>query len=181
MAIRKPSQASRRLSTRRTVPKAPSRRFSALIGVSLIVLALLWFAWLYLHQINPGLSFLTFSTQAQPSATSDPLAAAGITLTTPAQGSQPRLTRQQALLLTNQIEPTIAARAGAVDAQYTLFSYTRANTPSFHDTPVWLVHYSQVTEPHPDTTVDSHALRTHHDFYVFLDANSGRELLSIWL
>lgn len=157
-------------------------RISALIGLVLVVCALLLLAWFSVHQANPRVTFF----QANPTVSStanDPLGAAGITLSAPAQGQQPQLTRQQALTLVNQIELGVAARAGTVDAQYTLFSYTRPTTsqPVFQNVPVWLIHYAQVSEPPPDAGADSHAVRAQHDFYVFLDATSGKELLAVWL
>jgi hypothetical protein len=159
-----------------------TRRFSAGAGIVLVVLALLWSAWLYLHLTHPGLHFL-FPGNSSTAVPNDPLAAAGITLSTPASGQEPRLTRAQALLLANQMEPEVAARAGAANAQYTLFSYKSANSsqPVMRALPAWLVHYTQISEPLPDTSADSHAARAHHDFYIFLDAQSGKELLAIWL
>lgn len=181
MAIRKTSRLSR-AETQQGQVSTTTRRLSALLGVVLVVLALFAFIWLYVHQAHPNLTFFLPASPATSTA-SDPLAAAGITLSAPAQGQTPQLTRQQALVLVNQLEPEIAAQAGTVNAQYTLFSYTNANTsqPVFQAMPVWLIHYAHVSEPRPDTNADSHASRAQHDFYVFLDANSGRVLLAIWL
>lgn len=168
--------------TRAARPARATRRFSAGVGIVLVGLALLWSGWLYLHQTNSSVPFLSFRSSSTP-APGDPLAAAGITLSTPAQGQQPQLTRAQALLLANQKEPTVAARAGLVDARYTLFSYKSADAaqPVFNAVPVWMVHYTRINEPPPDTSADSHASRAPHDFYVFLGAQSGKELLAIWL
>lgn len=188
MTMRKPTRVAGRRSQPQTPPDSARRQVSAIIGAALIGLALVWFAWLNLRQVNPGLSFLTFpmpGVLAHNSAgtSSDPLAAAGITLSSPSQGQEPSLTRQQALLLANQLEPGIAAHAGGADAQYTLFSYKSANDPqaSFHDAPAWLVHYTQVNEPRTDTSADRQASSTPHDFYLFLDAQTGKQLLAIWL
>ena len=191
MTVRKPirpKDTAGRKSARKRAPGLISRHFSAVVGGALIGVALLWFAWLIAHQLNPGIPSLTFPLPGNLPANSantpaDPLAAAGITLSSPAQGQEPLLTRQQALLLVNEMEPQIASRAGGVDASYTLFSYKGSNpaVASSHGVPVWLVHYTKVSEPQPDTAADPHASSSHHDFYVFLDANSGRELLAIWL
>lgn len=164
------------------------RQFSAIIGIVLIGIALLWFVWLLVRQVNPvGISLKlplpNIMPQQSSNAPADPLAAAGITLSSPAQGQEPLLSQQQALLLAAQIEAPIAARAKGVDASYTLFSYQGNNAAgtSFRNAPVWLIHYSGVSAPPPDTAADPHASSASHDFYLFLDANSGRELLAIWL
>jgi hypothetical protein len=108
--------------------------------------------------------------------------AAGITLSAPTQGQEPLLTRQQAILLVDEMEPEAAVQASGATASYTLFSYKGSNSAaSFHNVPAWLVHYTGISEPPPDTSSDPHASNTHHDLYVFLDANSGKELLAIWL
>jgi hypothetical protein len=184
MAIRKTTR-SKGTAARKRPPGLPSRHFSAVVGGALIGVALLWFAWLIAHQLNPGIPSLTFPLPGNlpANAPADPLAAAGITLSSPAQGQEPLLTRQQAILLVNEMETQVASRANGVDASYTLFSYKGSNpaVASSHGVPVWLVHYTKISEPHPDTAADPHASSSHHDFYVFLDANSGRELLAIWL
>lgn len=159
-------------------------RFSAYAGVGLIVLALCGFAWFSVRLAVPGIHIvLPFLGQGSASASSDPLVAAGITLTTPAQGEQPRLSRVQALFLANQMEPEVAAQAGAVDARYTLLTYksAQATQPAFQERPAWLIHYMRINEPSPDTSADSHANYAHHDFYLFLDATNGNAFLALWL
>lgn len=188
MAVRKPARPGEtaRKSTRQRAPKSVSRQFSAIVGGALILIAAFWFGWLLLHQFNPAL-VSTFPLPGNwlpnsASAPADPLVAAGITLSTPARGQEPLLTHQQALLLVNGMEPQAASQAGGVTASYTLFSYKSSNsTASFHNVPVWLVHYTGVSGPPPDTSADPHAASARHDLYVFLDANSGKELLAIWL
>lgn len=175
--------------SRNELQKPFVRYFSAVVGGGLIALALLWFAWLLVRQVNPTMGSLaqplagSFLQALTPSpVNSDPLLAAGITLASPGQGQVSAFTKQQALLLAGQLEPA-AAKAGSVTAVYTLFSYTAPNASqkSFHDAAIWLVHYSKVPEPHPDTSADPHAASASHDLYVFLDATSGQELLSLWL
>lgn len=193
MAVRKTGRATgagthRAKSARGRGRDPVSRQFSAIVGIALIGIALLWFVWLLVRQFSPSMvSFnLPLPNIMMPqssNAQADPLAAAGITLSTPAQGQEPLLSQQQALLLAAQMEAPIATKAGGVDARYTLFSYRGNNAAgaSFHNVPVWLIHYSGVSAPPPDTHADPHATRAAHDFYLFLDANSGRELLAIWL
>ncbi|HLI69994.1 MAG TPA: hypothetical protein VKV19_09590 [Ktedonobacteraceae bacterium] len=166
------------------------RRFSALVGIALIGVAVLWFIWLLVRQVNTAVPMPATTLplphvlpQSSPTAQDNPLASAGITLSSPGGSQTPRLTQQQAILLADQMQPEVAAHAGKVEALYTLFSYRGSNpdVASFQNDPVWLVHYSNVSEPPAATSADPHASSTHHDFYVFLDANSGRELLAIWL
>lgn len=182
MASRNSSSSKAHQAMRQVGRRPTGRGISALIGIVLVACTLLLLAWFSVHPASPSVTFF----QASPTAAStanDPLATAGITLSAPAQGQQPQLTRQQALTLVNQIEPGVAVQAGKVDAQYTLFSYTRPTTsqPVFQNVPVWLIHYAQVSEPPPDNGADSHATQVQHDFYVFLDATSGKELLAVWL
>lgn len=188
MAVRKTSRppvTGARGKARKHQPDSAMRQVSAIIGAALIGAALLWFAWLLVRQLNPGAASITFPfsgpmVQNSTPAAADPLVAAGITLTTPGQEQTPRLSKQQALLLAGQIEPQVAARASGVSAEYALFTYT-AHGASFHDVPAWLVHYTGVAEPGADADADPHAANTPHDLYVFLDAQSGQELLAIWL
>lgn len=190
MAARKTPQsgAAAHKSARQRQPDSALRQFSAIIGAALVGVAVLWFVWLLVRPLSPGLVSITFPVpgilpQNPPNAPKDPLIAAGITLSSPAQSQQPLLTRQQAIFLVNQMEPQVAAHAGGVNAQYTLFSYHGGSSSAsgFQNVPVWLVHYTSVAEPRPDTAADPRASSTQHDLYVFLDANNGRELLALWL
>src|SRR5947209_10246168 len=133
-----------------------SRQVTAVIGGVLIVVAVLWFAWLLARQANPTLRTWKlplpgFLAQNTPTPQVDPLIAAGINLSLPVQGQEPRLTQEQALLLANQMEPEAAATAAGIDERYALFSYTNADTsqPSFAKVPVWVIHYKQLPEPLP--------------------------------
>jgi hypothetical protein len=162
------------------------RNGSALLGGLLICAALAWFGWLLLRQHSPGLSFnfpfTGFSNQPTAQATADPLVSAGITLGTPAAGQTSALSREQALLLANQMEPQAAAHASHIDAAYVLLTYKgKASTlTSLQEAPAWLVHYTHVASAGPDTAADPHASNTSHDCYIFLDANNGKELFAIW-
>lgn len=188
MAVRKtsrPSVTGARGKARKHQPDSAMRQVSAIVGAALIGAALLWFAWMLVRQLNPGAASITFPfsgpmAQNSTQAPADPLVAAGITLTTPGQEQTPRLSKQQALLLAGQIESQVAERASGVSVEYILLSYTAHNS-NFHDVPAWLVHYTGVVEPGADANADPHATNTPHDLYVFLDAQSGQELLAIWL
>jgi len=190
MAARKTprTRATERTATRRRQPDSVLRQFSAILGIALVGVAVLWFIWLFVRPLHSGLISISFPVpgilpQHSSNTPADPLLAAGITLSSPASGQQPLLTRQQALFLVNQMEPQAAAHASGVDAQYTLFSYKGSGSTSsgFQNVPAWLVHYSGVAGARPDTAADPHAPGGQHDLYVFLDASTGRELLSVWL
>lgn len=175
-------------SARRSGAAPRSNRVSAVVGGGLIAVAALWFLWLLVRQVSPGVLSLPFPVPnpqpARPASTPvDPLAVAGVTLLAPPQGQEPGLTQQQALLVASQVEPQAAARATGADARYTLFSYqaSAARAPGFHNVPIWLIRYRGIAEPRPDTAADPDATGASHDFYVFLDASTGRELLAIWL
>jgi hypothetical protein len=163
------------------------RRASAIAGGVLICAALAWFGWLLLRQHNPGLTQLHFSfpgLQVQPTAqpTVDPLLAAGITLSTPAQGQTTHLSQQQARLLADQLEPQAAVHASSVSTEYVLLTYKggSATTGALQEAPAWMIHYTRVSVAAPDTAADPHATSTPHDCYLFLDANSGQELFALW-
>lgn len=165
------------------------RRISAIAGLILVGIALLWVGWQMARQANPALNQVKFtlpgflSSNVTPTAPTDPLVAAGITLAVPPESPQPVLNREQAILLANQIQPEAATQASSVSVAYVLFSYDGNNdaTPTYVKEPAWVVHYSNIKEPRPDTSADTEATSTQHDCYVFLDADSGQQLLSIWV
>jgi hypothetical protein len=188
MAVRKtmrPERVTARRATDKSASEVRLRRLSAIVGSVLICATLAWFGWLVARQHNPGLAAIRFpGLQPQPTArsTTDPLVAAGITLTTPAQGQSALLSEQQARLLADQMEPQAAAHAHSVSARYILFSYKggTATIASANDIPAWFIHYINVAGPGSDTAADPHATNTSHDCYLFLNANSGQELLALW-
>ncbi len=162
-----------------------SRQWSMIVGVILLVVAALWLGWLLLHRgTSVGLSLLPFpglpplnTPIGQPS----PLVAAGVTLGRPSQ--TPALSQQQALLLAGQLEPDAAANAKQTSSEYVLLNYTNTSSSTSHsnlrNVPVWLVQYQQIPLA-SDSSVDPNApAHATYDLYVFLDANSGKELLKI--
>lgn len=190
MAVRKTArsgQTGQKKPPHRRTPDSATRQFSAIVGVAMVGMALLWFVWLLTRQLNPGFSSLTLPIAGNlpansVSALNDPLAAAGITLSPPAQNQHPLVSQQQAILLADQMETQAATHAGTVSALPTMVSYKSSSptSASFQNVFAWLIHYTGVSEPPPDAA-DPHASSVHHDLYVFLDANNGRELLAIWL
>ncbi|HEY3993546.1 MAG TPA: hypothetical protein VGM01_11790 [Ktedonobacteraceae bacterium] len=183
----RPGKAAARKSSHKRTPDALLRHLSAIIGGLLICATLAWFGWLVVRQHNPGLATIRFpfsGLQAQPTtqAAGDPLLAAGVTLSAPSQGQTALLSEPQALLLANQMEPQAAAHASKVSAQYVSFNYKGSGTTraSLHDVPAWLIHYTKVAEAGPDIAADPRATNPSHDCYLFLDANSGQELLALW-
>ena len=163
---------------------------TGLVGALLLSLGLLWFAWLIVYRSHsltiptsikvPGLAPAT-----TPEVQLTPLLAEGITLAHADQ--QPALSEQQAILIAGQLEPDAASKAKKTDARYVLLNYPgTAGTPGTHaalrNVPVWIVWYQQVPLEPTDASVDPTPFpHSYHDLYVFLDANSGKELLSIWI
>ena len=171
-----------------TVNQATRTRWiSGIIGAFLLALAFLWLAWMVSNRFTggAGLSFLPIPglTQATPTVGQvAPLAAAGILLGTPT--SPPALTQQQALLMAGELEPDAATNAQKTSASYVLLNYdgTGTATPqhAISNQPAWMVLYQQIPQQSSDPSADpSQSLPKHYNLYVFLDANSGKELLAI--
>lgn len=173
--------------SRRNSSNVWSRQSSKIAGIILLVVAVLWLGWLVFFRGAPaGISILSFpglpplnTPITQPS----PLLAAGITLGRPSQ--LPALNQQQALLIASQLEPDAATHAKKTSSEYVLLNYTNTSASASHSTlhnvPVWLIQYQQIPLASVDPSVDPNApAQTTHDLYVFLDANSGKELLAIW-
>ena len=162
---------------------------SGVVGGILLGLAGLWLAWLLLHQFAGNAipappappmigAFPTSPTDSQLA----PLTAEGITLGHPSQ--TPALSQQQALLLASLLEPGAASKSKTTGAQYVLLSYpdksTPAAHPNYHDVPTWMIVYQRIPLEPADASVDPTPFsRSSYDLYVFLDANSGKELLAI--
>lgn len=164
------------------------RRASKVVGVILIALAFLMLGWLLLNHFGLRVSGQSFLPQpgidatALPAAQIPPLAAAGISLGHPSQ--TPALTQQEAIFLASQLEPDAATKAIKTSAQNVLLSYAGTNTsnsyPGFHNVLAWMIVYQQIPLAHSDLGVTPFP-QTHYDLYVFLDANTGKELLALWL
>lgn len=185
--VRTQRQQSRRRSTSHELrkPVLSRRTTSIILGSFCIAFALFWAAFLVYQRGPTTFSFTLQNSQVTPTSTSAALAAEGLTLSSPAQDQQPGIGREQALLLAAQDAPEAAGRAGSTDAIFTLLTYntnhTQSNYPTFVQKPAWLVHYTKVSEPTPQTSADPGASNSKHDLYVFLDASNGNELLEIWL
>jgi hypothetical protein len=158
----------------------------------LIVFACLWLGSLLLFRLGviggaAGLSLLPLPAHAPtvpPTATVSPLTAAGIFLGHPTQA--PALTQQQALLIAGQLEPDAATQATKTSAQYVLLNYAGTHTSTAHaglsNVAAWMIVYQQIPLAPGDPSADPTPFpQTHHDLYVFLDANSGTELLAVWV
>lgn len=92
------------------------------------------------------------------------------------QGS---LTEKQALIMANQLEPDAAAHAQSIHARYVLFTYPahpNNGSQTFNKVPAWFIWYQKIVNPSVNAGNDNPG----HDLYIFLDATSGNELLSIW-
>lgn len=164
---------------------------SIVIGGMLVGVVVIWLGWLLFHP-NAGVGGSLFpipgigqnAPVGPPIVGAGPLLAEGITLDTPLQ--QPKLNQQQALLIANQLEADAATKAKSTQAQYALLNYPNTSaTPShadFKDVPIWLIHYQHIPLEPADVSVDPTPFpHSFHDLYVFLDANTGKELLVIWV
>ena len=165
-----------------------SRRASKVVGVILVSMAFLVLGWLLLKHFGLRVSGQSFLPQpgldatALPTAQIPPLAAAGISLGHPTQ--TPALTQQEAMFIASQLEPGAATKAKNTSAQYVLLSYGGTNTSTsysgFHNVQAWMIVYQQIPLAPANLGVTPFP-RTHYDLYVFLDANTGKELLAVWL
>jgi hypothetical protein len=111
-----------------------------------------------------------------------PLVAEGITLGHTDQ--TPALNMQQALLIASQLEPDAASKSKSPSAQYVLLNYPNKSTPATHPdlngVPAWMVLYQKIPLEPGDASIDPTPFpRSYYDLYVFLDANSGKELLVV--
>ena len=158
-----------------------SKSISAITGAILLGLGCLWLGWLLLGQHNNSSgsfvwpSFPGSNATAASNAPLPQLTAEGITL---GQANQkPTLSQQQAVTLANQLEPDAASNAKSVNARYVLLSH---NTLS--NVPVWMVAYQKIPIAPNSAAVDPvPSTHSYHDLYVFMDANTGKELLSVWI
>ncbi len=167
--------------------KRPSRVISGIIGGLLIAIAGIWFIWLLLHQAgalvtappNIPISGLMPASNT-PVAQITPLAEEGITLGYTSQA--PKLNKQEALLIAGQLEPEAATKAQHVIAEYVLLTYPNTSTPATHanlrNVPAWLIEYQKVPVATGNSSSSSQS-QSSYDLYVFLDANSGKELLVV--
>lgn len=170
------SERYSRKTTKKREPRPLSRLSSGLIGGVLLGIAVIWIGVLLLQHAGvtvpsmPGIG----SPATQVSAIQiTPLVAEGITL---GQTDQtPALNQQQALLLASELEPDAAAHAKVTGARYVLLNYANTSTPAIHPNfagvPAWMITYSQIS--------GQSSSQATYDLYVFLDANSGKELLSV--
>ena len=165
-----------------------SKRISGIAGAILLGLGCLWLGWLLLGQHNNGTtgSFVwpLANTNATPSDTPIPqLVAAGISLSH--AGQSPTLSQQQAMTIANSLEPEAAADAKSTSVKYVLLNYVTAGTSTHanvNNVPVWMVLYQRIPIAPNNASVDPvPSTRSYHDLYVFVDANNGKEVLSVWL
>jgi hypothetical protein len=168
---------------------AQSNIISAVIGGALLLFCFVWLGWIFLNRYSSPLTlslpnFASTSTQDTSTAQIVPLLAEGITLGNPTR--QPTLNQQQALLIANQLEPDAATQAKSVTASYILLNYANTSTSATHaslnNVAAWMIWYQRIPYVPADASVDPtpfpHAF---HDLYVFIDANSGKELLVVWV
>ncbi len=177
------------LPDRATPTTQKSRVTSGIIGGILLGLGGIWLGWLFLHQFGgsylqlPAFPLTGFAPTAQPGIQQiAPLIAEGITLGQPSQ--TPAINQQQATLLASQLEPNAATNAKKTSVQYVLLNVSNKGIPTIHanlnNVPVWMVLYQKIPLQPADASVDpASSSRSSYDLYLFLDANSGKELLAI--
>ena len=173
------------LPTKRTPARQP-RLATGIVGGILLGLAGIWLGWLLLHQLG-GPALPTLPTggiipNTAPQVQITPLVAEGITLGHTDQ--TPALNKQQALLIASQLEPDAASKSKNPSAQYVLLNYPNKSTPATHPdlngVPAWMVLYQKIPLEPGDASIDPTPFpRSYYDLYVFLDANSGKELLVV--
>lgn len=159
-------------------PVSRFRLSTAILGSALLLGALIagWFV-LFHRQGGVFISFLpgAGADATAPAQQSGPLLSSGITLTSTDQ--QPALSQQQALAIARQFEPGAAATASNVSARYVLLTST-----SLKNVPTWMIWYQKIPATSTLTNIDpTPPAQTTHDLYLFLDATTGEELLSIWI
>ncbi len=168
-----------RKRTRKREPRPLSQLVSGLIGGVLLGIAVLWIGVLVLQRVGVAVpSFPTIvgfgsSSAPAPVIQITPLVAEGITLG--ATNQTPALNQQQALLLASELEPDAASHAKVTGAKYVLLTYPNTSTPpvhpNFNGAPAWMITYQQIPQQSSSQAT--------YDLYVFLDANSGKELLTV--
>ena len=164
-----------------------SKRISAIAGAVLLGLGCLWLGWLLLGQHNNTSGSFVWpivGTNATPTNAPIPqLISEGISLSSANQS--PTLSQQQAMTIANQLEPDAAANAKSTNARYVLLNYVATGTSTHanvNNEPVWMVQYQRIPIAPNNASVDPvPSTRSYHDLYVFVDANSGKEVLSVWL
>jgi len=175
-----------RLTRARKTPMSRPRLASGVIGGILVGLCALWFGWLLLHQLGgpalPPLPVIGFLPTPTSNAQFAALTAEGITLGHTDQ--TPTVSQQQALQIASQLEPDAASLSKSSSAQYVLLNYPNKSTPAthanFNGVPSWLIIYQKIPLKSAAASVDpTPSSRTSYDVYVFLDANSGKELFVV--
>ena len=167
--------------------RSQSKRISGIVGAVLLGLGCLWLGWLLLGQHNSTSGAFVWpivGTNATPSDVQVPqLVAEGIRLSPAGQSST--LTQQQAMMVASQLEPEAAANAKSTNVKYASLTYAPTGTSThaaLNNVPVWLVLYQHIPIAPNNASVDPvPSTRSYHDLYVFVDANSGKEVLSVWL
>ena len=164
------------------------RSVTAIIGGVLLLVGFLCLLWMFFSQYSEkpftsSLGLPGFSSSPSSEQQIAALQAQGITLSSTAQ--TPEVNQQQALALAGQLEADAASKAKNTSARYALLTYPVTKTPATHPdwngVAVWIVWYHQIPQDPGNTFTDpKSSSRSYHDLYVCLDANSGKELFSLW-
>lgn len=168
--------------------RSQSNMSSAIVGGILLGIGFLWLGWILFFQRGrpPNVTLPGFASAptTAPEVQIPQLIAEGIALGHADQS--PKLSQQQALFIASQREPDAASRAKVVSARYVLLNYPVASTPTTHlnltNVPAWMVWYQHIPQAPADPAIDpTPSSHPYHDLYVFLDANTGKELLAVWV
>lgn len=168
--------------------RSQSKRISGIAGAVLLGLGCFWLGWLLLGQHNYASGSFVWPSlpgvNATPADVQVPqLVAEGISLTHASQTST--LSQQQARVIAKQLEPEAATNAKSANAKYVSLTYTPTGASThanINNVPVWMVVYQRIPiEPNNASVDPVPSTRSYHDLYVFIDANSGKEVLSVWL
>jgi hypothetical protein len=164
------------------------RSTTAIVGGVLLVVCFLWLAWIFFSQhsekpLTSSIGLPGLSAAPTPVQQIAPLLAQGITLSATDQKSA--LSQQEALAIADQLEADAAGKAKNTSARYALLTYPTTGSPATHpnwnNVAVWIIWYQHIPQEPADTSADSTpSSHPYHDLYVCLDANSGKELFSLW-
>ncbi|GAC1653461.1 MAG: hypothetical protein NVS4B12_25200 [Ktedonobacteraceae bacterium] len=168
--------------------RSQSKRISGIAGTVLLGLGCLWLGWLLLGQHNNTSGAIVWPLSSANSTSSadiqvPQLVAEGINLSH--AGQSPTLNQQQAVTIANQLEPQAAINAKSMSVKYVLLNYAAMGISAhatLNNVPVWMILYRRIPiEPNNAAVDPVPSTRSYHDLYVFVDANSGKEVLSVWL
>jgi hypothetical protein len=148
------------MEKKRRPTTSPLHSITAIVGVGLLVVALIWGLWLAFHPaLRPNLSSLPLVGKLAPTAPAQSqipaLMAEGITLGHPSHTAA--LSQQQALLIAGELESDAATKAKSTSASYVLLNYPvgkAAAHANLTGVPVWMIVYQKIPRQPADASVE---------------------------